>query len=71
MYRPRWATACERTSVHYTRVAGYRFDPEERLEKARRYGAAAQRLKDGEEPAIVLPSLTPSSQDANVESISR
>jgi hypothetical protein len=56
---PRWATACERTSVHYKRVAGYRYDPEERLEKARRYGTAAQRLKDGEEPAIVLPVLDP------------
>ena len=53
----RWATACERTSVHYKRVAGYRYDPEERLEKSRRYGSAAQRLRDGEAPSTVLESL--------------
>ncbi len=37
----RWATVCERTSVHYRRVAGYRYDPAERLEKSRRYAEAA------------------------------
>ncbi len=54
---PKWATVCERTSVHYKRVAGYRYDPEERLEKSRRYAEAARRLESGEAPAVVLPSL--------------
>jgi tetratricopeptide (TPR) repeat protein len=42
------ATACDRTSVHYRRVAGYRYDPAERLEKSRRFAEAARRLRDGE-----------------------
>jgi hypothetical protein len=54
---PRWAAVCERTSVHYKRVAGYRFDPEERLEKSRRYAEAARRIEGGETAAAVLPSL--------------
>ena len=37
----RWASMCERTSEHYRRVAGYRYDPAERLEKSRRYAEAA------------------------------
>jgi hypothetical protein len=59
MNGPKWATVCERTSVHYQRVAGYRYDPEERLEKSRRYAAAVGRLQNGEAPAIVLESLSP------------
>ncbi len=39
---PKWSTVCERTSTHYHRVAGYRFDPTERLEKARLYAEAAR-----------------------------
>jgi hypothetical protein len=54
---PKWATVCERTSVHYKRVAGYRYDPEERLERSRRYAEAARRLESGQAPAAVLPSL--------------
>jgi hypothetical protein len=44
---PKWATVCERTSVHYRRVAGYRYDPEERLEKSRRFAEAARRHPTG------------------------
>ena len=35
------ATACERTSVHYLRVSGYRYDPAERLEKLRRFAGGS------------------------------
>jgi hypothetical protein len=56
---PNWAAVCERTSVHYKRVAGYRYDPEERLEKSRRYASAAHRLNSGEAPSLVLKSLIP------------
>ncbi|HZW32639.1 MAG TPA: hypothetical protein VFF52_18140 [Isosphaeraceae bacterium] len=38
----KWATVYERTSVHFKRVAGYRFDPAERLEKSRRFAEAAR-----------------------------
>ena len=38
---------CERTSEHYRRVAGYRYDPAERLEKSRRYAEAAKRIRSG------------------------
>jgi hypothetical protein len=38
----KWAIAHERTSVHYQRVAGYRYDPTERLEKSRHYAEAAR-----------------------------
>ena len=44
----KWATVCDRTSVHYRRVAGYRYDPAERLEKSRRYAEAAVRIQDGD-----------------------
>jgi hypothetical protein len=56
---PKWATVFERTSAHYKRVAGYRYDPEQRLEKSRRYALAAQRINDGEAPSIVLEFLSP------------
>ncbi len=39
----RWATVRERTSVHYKRVAGYRYDPVERLEKAASFLSTAPR----------------------------
>ncbi len=38
----KWKTVCERSSTHYHRVAGYRFDPTERLEKARQYAEAGR-----------------------------
>lgn len=41
------AEACERTSVHYERVAGYRYDPSERLAKSQRFAEAARRLRAG------------------------
>lgn len=41
------AEACERTSIHYERVAGYRYDPSERLAKSRQFAEAAQRLRAG------------------------
>jgi hypothetical protein len=40
-----WATVCERTAEHYRRVAGYRYDPTERLDKARRYAALAVQFR--------------------------
>jgi hypothetical protein len=46
----RWATMCERTSVHYRRVAGYRYDPTERMEKSRRYAEAAKLIRSGAAP---------------------
>ncbi len=46
----KWATMCDRTSEHYRRVAGYRYDPAERLEKSRRYAEAARRIRSGVEP---------------------
>ncbi len=54
----RLAAACERTSVHYRRVAGYRYDPAERLEKSRVFGEAARQLRAGAEPEQVgLPGF--------------
>jgi tetratricopeptide (TPR) repeat protein len=54
----RLATACERTSVHYQRVSGYRYDPRQRLEKARRFADAARKLRTGVTPDKVgLPGL--------------
>jgi hypothetical protein len=54
----KWATMCDRTSVHYKRVAGYRYDPTERLEKSRRYAEAAQQLRSGTQPeALMLPGV--------------
>lgn len=47
MDRAKWATVYERTSVHYRRVAGYRFDPEERLEASRRFASEAERVGRG------------------------
>ena len=54
----RLATACERTSVHYQRVSGYRYDPEERLSKSRQFAEAARKLRGGVAPHEVgLPWL--------------
>jgi hypothetical protein len=64
---PKWATVCERTSVHYQRVAGYRYDSAERLDKSRQYGSAARRLNEGEAPAVVLPSLNPAPMNRGAE----
>ncbi len=47
----RWATVWERTRVHYQRVAGYRYDPTERLEKARRCAEAARSATLGPQPS--------------------
>ena len=46
----KWAVMCERTSEHYRRVAGYRYDPTERLEKSRRYAEAAKKIRSGVAP---------------------
>jgi hypothetical protein len=46
----KWAVMCERTSDHFRRVAGYRYDPTERLEKSRRYAEAAQKIRSGVAP---------------------
>jgi hypothetical protein len=54
----RWATMCERTSVHYKRVAGYRYDSAERMEKSDRYAEAAQKLRAGASPeSLGLPGI--------------
>jgi hypothetical protein len=45
-----WAAVCERTSVHFQRTSGYRFDPSERLAKARVYAEAAKRVLAGQSP---------------------
>jgi hypothetical protein len=50
MDNSKWATVCERTSVHYERVAGYRYDPADRLDKSRRYAGAAERIRGGTSP---------------------
>jgi tetratricopeptide (TPR) repeat protein len=47
MNTARWIDLCERVSEHYRRVAGYRYDPAERLEKAARYKAAAENIRRG------------------------
>ena len=52
------ATACERTSVHYLRVSGYRYDPAERLEKLCRFAEAARKLRAGSaRDEVGLPGL--------------
>jgi hypothetical protein len=54
----KWATMCERTSEHYRRAAGYRYDPVERLAKSRRYADAARRIRSGEPPDdLGLPGI--------------
>jgi hypothetical protein len=40
-----WAIACDRTGDHYRRVAGYRYDPADRLDKSWRYAEAAKRIR--------------------------
>ena len=58
MDEARLATACERTSVHYLRVSGYRYDPAERLEKSRRFAQAARKLRAGStRDEVGLPGL--------------
>jgi hypothetical protein len=46
----KWATVCDRASEHYRRVAGYRYDPAERLGKSRRYAEAARQILNGVAP---------------------
>ena len=46
----RWSAVCERTGVHFRRTSGYRYDPAERLAKARAYEEAARALRAGESP---------------------
>jgi hypothetical protein len=54
----RWASMCERTSEHYRRVAGYRYDPAERLEKSRKYAEAAKKIRNGIAPEeLGLPGV--------------
>jgi hypothetical protein len=63
MDKDKWATMCERTSVHYKRVAGYRYDPTERLEKSRRYAEAARRFSSGKPVSdLGLPGLLDASK---------
>jgi len=54
----RLAIACLRTSEHYHRVAGYRYDGSERQRKSDLYAEAAARLRQGIEPdALGLPGM--------------
>ncbi len=54
----RWATACERTSEHYRRIAGYRYDGAKRMATSRRYAEAARMLRQGTPPDDVgLPGI--------------
>jgi hypothetical protein len=46
----RWAEVCNRTRVHYERIALYRFDPSERRSRARAYEAAGKRIAAGTPP---------------------
>jgi hypothetical protein len=46
----RWAKVCERTSVHYRRIADYRYDPAARRAKADRYAAAIPKILSGTPP---------------------
>jgi hypothetical protein len=46
----KWATVCMRNAEHYRRVAGYRYDPAERLEKARRHAEGARQIREGTRP---------------------
>ncbi|WP_165249766.1 tetratricopeptide repeat protein [Paludisphaera soli] len=56
----RLAQACDRTSLHYQRVAGYRYDPTERLARSRRFAEAARRLRAGEPiEGVGLPAFDP------------
>lgn len=64
MNAERWSDVCDRVSQHYKRVAGYRYDPAERIEKSRRFAEAARRIGRGEPigdlglpgiPAAVIP----------------
>jgi hypothetical protein len=58
MDEARLATACERTSVHFLRVSGYRYDPAERMEKSRRFAQAAHKLRAGSpRDELGLPGL--------------
>lgn len=45
-----WVTVCERTAVHYERIALYRFDRSERLARAAAYRAAMVRIRGGVPP---------------------
>jgi hypothetical protein len=46
----RWIEVCNRTRIHYERIALYRFDPSERLARARAYEAAMRRIAAGTPP---------------------
>ena len=50
MDHARWAEACDRTKVHYQRIAGYRFDPRERLERAQDFARAKASILAGKAP---------------------
>jgi hypothetical protein len=60
MDRDKWMTVCDRSREHYQRVAGYRYDPAERLSKSRRYAEAVARLGEGTPPErLGVPGITP------------
>ena len=62
----RWTTVCERTAVHYRRVAGYRHDGAERMAKAARYTEAVTALRQGATPEeLRLPGVGVSENELN------
>ena len=63
MNADRWVDVCNRISEHYKRVAGYRYDPTERLEKSRLYAEAARRIASGKPISdLGLPGLVDAAQ---------
>lgn len=59
MGRDAWATAYDRSGVHYHRVSGYRYDPEARLRQSWLHAEIARKIRAGipiEEAAI--PGIT-------------
>jgi hypothetical protein len=61
-----WATACDRTSVHFDRVAWYRYDPVARLAQSRRYAEAARQLRAGVPiKDLDLPGITSPTRPAS------
>jgi hypothetical protein len=60
MDAPKWAEVCAASASFYDRTAYIRYDPSERLEKARRYGEAGRRIAAGSPPAEAgVPGLGP------------
>jgi tetratricopeptide (TPR) repeat protein len=54
----RWGTVCDRSGAFYRHIAVTRYDPSERLAKAKRFAHAAQQINEGVSPeATGLPGV--------------